>query len=271
MGKLLSAAQVRAYHENGFLFPIRVMSEAEALAYRRKLEAAEALPDPRIPKFLRTKAHLVFTWCDELIRHPKILDAVEDVIGPNILCWESVIFAKGPKTRDYIAWHQDITYWGLGSDEVVTAWVALSPSTVESGCMRVVPGTHTREVVPHRDTYAKENLLSRGQEIAVEVGEEQAVDIVLRPGQMSLHHVKIFHGSFENRSDDRRIGFAIRYIPPHVRQVVGATDSAMLVRGRDTHGYFELERRPRADLEPDQLAYHERLRAQRMAILMRPV
>jgi len=271
MGKLLSEAQVAFYRAQGYLAPIDALSAEEAARARAALEAHEAGFGGELPKELRHKPHLTMLWADELVHHPRILDAVEDVIGPNILCWESVIFAKGPKTRDYISWHQDITYWGLGSDEVVTAWVALSPSTVESGCMRVVPGTHTREVVPHRDTYAKENLLSRGQEIAVEVGEEQAVDIVLRPGQMSLHHVKIFHGSFQNRSDDRRIGFAIRYIPPHVRQVVGAADSAMLVRGRDTHGYFELERRPRADLDPEQLAYHERLRGQRMAILMRPV
>jgi hypothetical protein len=271
MGKALSEAEVAFYRTQGYVFPIDVLSAEEARFYRGALERHEARFGGELPKELRHKPHLTMRWADELVHHPKILDAVEDVIGPNILCWESVIFAKGPKTRDYIAWHQDITYWGLGSDDVVTAWVALSPSTVESGCMRVVPGTHTREVVPHRDTYAKENLLSRGQEIAVEVGEEQAVDIVLMPGQMSLHHVKIFHGSFQNRSDDRRIGFAIRYIPPHVRQVVGAADSAMLVRGRDTHGYFELERRPAADLDPDQLAYHARLREQRMAILMRPV
>ncbi len=210
-------------------------------------------------------------WADELIHHPRILDAVQHVNGPDILCWESVIFAEGPKTADYIAWHQDITYWGSGSDDVVTARVALSPSTVESGRMRVVPGTRTREVVPHRDTYAEQNLLSHGQEIVVEVGEEQGADTVLMPGQMSLHHVEIFHGSFKNRSDDRRIGFAIRYIPPHVRQVVGAADSTMAVRGRDPFGYFELERRPSADLDPDQLAHHARLRAQRMAIPMRPV
>jgi hypothetical protein len=271
MGKVLSEAQVAFYRANGYLFPIDLLGAAEAGLYRAALERHEARFGGELPKELRHKPHLTMRWADELVHHPRILDAVEDVIGPNILCWESVIFAKGPKTPDYIAWHQDITYWGLGSDDVVTAWVALSPSTVESGCMRVVPGTHTREVVPHRDTYAKENLLSRGQEIAVEVGEEQAVDIVLMPGQMSLHHVKIFHGSFQNRSDDRRIGFAIRYIPPHVRQVVGSADSAMLVRGSDPNGYFEHERRPLADLDPEQLAYHRRLREQRMAVLMRPV
>ena len=118
----------------------------------------------------------------------------------------SVFFNKEPQTQDYISWHQDITYWGLDQEgDVVTAWVALSPSTPESGCMRVVPGTHKREVVPHQDTFGAQNMLSRGQEIAVEVDEDHAVDLVLQPGQMSLHHVKIFHGSRQNRAADRRL------------------------------------------------------------------
>ena len=134
--------------------------------------------------------------------------------------------------------------------------------------MRVVPGTHLREVVPHSDTFGAHNMLSRGQEIAVEVDEAHAVDLVLEPGQMSLHHVKIFHGSHQNRADDRRIGFAIRYLPPHVHQDVGA-DSATLVRGEDRCGQFELEPAPAFDLAPDAVAYHARVRDQRLAILMR--
>ncbi len=134
--------------------------------------------------------------------------------------------------------------------------------------MRVVPGTHRREVVAHADTFAEGNMLSRGQEIAVEVDEDHAVDLVLEPGQMSLHHVKIFHGSHQNRSGDRRIGFAVRYLPPKVHQEVGA-DSATLVRGRDDFGYFELEPAPAHDLAPEAIACHQRVRDRRMAILMR--
>jgi ectoine hydroxylase-related dioxygenase (phytanoyl-CoA dioxygenase family) len=134
--------------------------------------------------------------------------------------------------------------------------------------MRVVPGTHLREVVPHADTFGQHNMLSRGQEIAVAVDEAHAVDLILQPGQMSLHHVKIFHGSRQNRADHRRIGFAIRYLPPHIHQDVG-TDSATLVRGQDRFGYFELEPAPAFDLAPEAVAYHQRVRDQRMAILMR--
>ena len=269
MGNILSEAEAGAYRRDGYICPIPVLSSDEVRRYRARLEAAEAAAGGALPGQFRHKPHLVYTWAQELIRHPKILDAVEDVIGPDILAWESVFFIKEPKTPDFISWHQDVTYWGLDQEgDVVTAWLALSPSTPESGCMRVVPGTHRREVVAHRDTFAEGNMLSRGQEIAVEVGDDEAVDLVLRPGQMSLHHVKIFHGSHANRSDDRRIGFAIRYLPPHVRQGVG-TDSATLVRGRDRYGYFEHEPAPAADLDPEAVARHGLLRERRMQILMR--
>jgi non-haem Fe2+, alpha-ketoglutarate-dependent halogenase len=269
MGRSLSEADVQRYRRDGYLCPLPVLAPEAAAHFRAQLEAAEAAAGGSLPGAYRHKPHLVYTWAQELIREPRILDAVEAVIGPDILAWESVLFMKEPQTEDFISWHQDITYWGLEAEgDVVTAWVALSPSTVQSGCMRVVPGTHRREVVPHADTFAPGNMLSRGQEIAVEVDEEHAVDLVLQPGQMSLHHVKIFHGSHHNRAADRRIGFAIRYLPPHVHQQVGA-DSATLVRGVDRYGYFEPEPAPAFDLAPDAVALHQALRERRTAILMR--
>lgn len=269
MGRSLSAEQVRAYEENGFLFPIRVMSEAEALAYRRRLEAAEASGEPEVASYLRTKAHLVFTWCDELIRHPRILDAVEDVIGPDILCWSSGFFNKEARDPAYVSWHQDLTYWGLEPADIVTAWLALSPATPESGCMKFWPGSHKLEILPHTDTFAPNNLLSRGQEIQVEVNETKVVFDELRPGEMSLHHVKLVHGSEANRSADRRIGFVIRYVPTRVRQVVGRTDSATLVRGVDRYGHFEPEERPKADLDPAARAHHREVMDRLNRVLFR--
>jgi ectoine hydroxylase-related dioxygenase (phytanoyl-CoA dioxygenase family) len=181
-----------------------------------------------------------------------------------------VLFIKEPKDPAYISWHQDVAYWGLEPYDVLTAWVALSPSTRQSGCMRVLPGSHAGDIAPHKDTYAANNMLSRGQEMQVEVDETKVVDIVLRPGEMSLHHVKIAHGSDPNDADDRRIGLAIRYIPAHVRQTIGADDTATLVRGVDRHGHFEPEPRPVADFAPEGLANQARLRDRRMQILMRP-
>jgi hypothetical protein len=270
MPKSLTDAQVERYRGDGYLCPLRVLSAERAVHYRSALEAAEAAAGGSLPGPFRHKPHLVYSWAQELIRQPLILDAVENVIGPDILAWETVFFTKEARTSDFISWHQDITYWGLDQEgDVVTAWLALSPSTPESGCMRVVPGTHLREVVPHADTFGEHNMLSRGQEIAVEVDEDHAVDLVLRPGEMSLHHVKMFHGSRHNGSEDRRIGFAIRYLPPHVRQQAGAADSATLVRGEDRFGNFELEPAPAHDLAPDAVAYHEKVRDRRVAILMR--
>jgi ectoine hydroxylase-related dioxygenase (phytanoyl-CoA dioxygenase family) len=269
MGQRLSEADLARYREEGYLCPITVLTPAEAAHYRAQLEAAEAAAGGSLPGPFKHKPHLVYPWAQELIRHPAILDAVEAVIGPDILCWESVFFNKEPQTRDFISWHQDITYWGLDQEgDVVTAWVALSPSTTESGCMRVVPGTHQREVVAHQDTFGEGNMLSRGQEIAVEVDEDHAVDLVLQPGHMSLHHVKIFHGSRQNRAADRRLGFAIRYLPPSIHQQVGA-DSATLVRGQDRFGWFEHEPAPAADLDPAAVALHTAVRERRTAILMR--
>ena len=126
------------------------------------------------------------------------------LIGPNILVWGANFFLKEPRSDAYVSWHQDATYWGLEPADIVTAWVAFTPSTVESGCMRVVPGTHQGGIVEHRETWDADNLLSRGQEIAVEVDVEKVVDVVLKPGEMSLHHVKIAHNSEPNRSAQRR-------------------------------------------------------------------
>lgn len=264
----LSKDDLSRYQEQGYLSPIRVLSDAEVSDYRTQLEAIEA-GSAEQAKHLKFKPHLVFTFLDDLIRHPKILDAVEDVLGPDILCWGTNFFTKEPKTTNYISWHQDLTYWGLEPADIVTAWVALSPATVKSGCMRFVPGTHKMEIVPHNDTFADDNMLTRGQEISVDVDENEAVDIELKPGEMSLHHVKLIHGSNANSSDDRRIGFAIRYIPAYVRQVVGEKDSAVLVRGSDREGNFEHEVPPKVDMDPAALAQYASIMKRQEAVLFR--
>ena len=164
--KRLPADAVRQYHESGYYAPIRAISTEEAADLRRRLEVHER-EYGHLKGQLRHKSHLLFTWLDDLIRHPSILDAVEDIIGPNILCWGTSFFIKEPQTTSYVSWHQDSTYWGLEPADIVTAWVALSESSAENGAMRVIPGSHRFEQVAHRDTFAADNLLSRGQEIAV--------------------------------------------------------------------------------------------------------
>ncbi|MBI1892682.1 MAG: phytanoyl-CoA dioxygenase family protein [Candidatus Rokubacteria bacterium] len=259
MPKYLSRQHVERYASDGCVFPIDVLSPLEAAEYRRRLEYMEA----RYGNLhYAPKPHLTLTFTDELIRHPKILDAVEDIIGPNILVWDATFIVKEAHDPRFVSWHQDLTYWSLEPPDVVSVWLALSPSTPESGCVRFVPGSHTRQL-RHRDTFAEDNILSRGQEVAAQVDERTAIDIILAPGQMSLHHGRVVHGSAPNRSDERRIGFNIQYLPTHVKQVVGDRDSAMLVRGVDSFNHFEAEHRPSVDFTPESMA------AFRMAIAER--
>jgi chlorinating enzyme len=252
----LSPETVETYKRDGILFPIRVMDEAMAAEMRAKVEALAEAEGGKLSRATNQKPHLLLPWLADLVRHPAVLDPVEDILGPDILCWASGFFWKQPKDPAYISWHQDSTYWGLSHADIVTAWIAFSPSTSESGCMQVVPGTHHREQVAHKDTFAENNLLSRGQEIAVEVDPKDVVDVVLRPGEMSLHHVRLFHGSEPNRSTEPRIGFAVRYIPTYIRQTAGQRDSATLVRGKDAFGHFDLEPRPETDFDPACVAFH---------------
>ena len=268
MGKSLSAAAVEQYVREGFFFPVPVLSIEEARQYRERLERAERDLGGPLRGVYRIKPHLLFTWLGDLIRHPAILDAVEDVLGPDVLCWNTSFFTKEARSPGFVSWHQDATYWGLSEPDVVTAWVAFTESTAANGNMRVMPGSH-RTQVPHVDTFHPDNLLSRGQEISVDVDESRAADIVLRPGEMSLHHVLMVHGSGANPSADRRIGFAIRYIPTRVHQTEGPRDSATLVRGRDAFGHFDLEPRPETDLDPDMLALHGEISDRQAKILYR--
>jgi len=268
MPKRLTEAQVAQYREAGYLAPIRIMDEAEALALRAALEAVEARTGGPLRGDLRHKSHLLFPFLADLVRHPALLDAVEDLIGADILCWSSSFFIKEAANPAFVSWHQDSTYWGLSSPEVATAWVALTPSDAENGAMAVIPGSHKLDQVPHRDTFDRHNLLTRGQEIAVEVDDSKAVMLTLRPGEMSLHHVRLVHGSAPNPSFDRRIGYAIRYIPTHIRQLEGE-DSATLVRGIDRYGHFEPEPRPDGERTPPMMALHKRIAERNAKILYR--
>jgi non-heme Fe2+,alpha-ketoglutarate-dependent halogenase len=268
MAGSLTAAAAAAYHRDGYHSPIRAFTAPEAAALLARLRETEAALGGRIEGRMNQKPHLLFPWLHAVVTHPAVLDAVESVIGPDILCWGSQFFSKPAGDPAFVSWHQDGTYWGLSAPEVVTAWIAFTPSVPESGNMRVVPGTH-RAPVPHTDTYAQANLLSRGQEVAVAVDPAAAVDITLQPGEMSLHHVLIVHGSAPNLAGWPRIGFAIRYVPTHIRQLSGETDSALLVRGADRHVNFAPEHPPEAPLHPDAVARHAAILDRQLAILYR--
>ena len=252
-------SMVARYRRDGFVFPLEAFSESQALVERQALETVEAShgEDPNYLYALNGGIALVVPVVDALTRHPSILDRVEELLGPNLILFGAALWAKPPHSNQRVSWHQDLTYWGLDGAQEVTAWLALSPATVESGCMRMVPGTHQRDIAPHRDTFEKDNLLSRGQELAEGVNEDDAINVELRPGEFSLHHGRTFHGSHANRSDDRRIGFSFNYITPAMKNRNGLKPMATLVRGVDDFGHFDLAPPPSGLFHPADV---ERLR-----------
>jgi ectoine hydroxylase-related dioxygenase (phytanoyl-CoA dioxygenase family) len=253
----LTPAQIAAYQRDGILFPFDVISAEEVAAANAALARLEAAPPAIRKSVVTSKSYLVSRALYDICRKPAIVERVADVLGGDALLWSAGFFVKEARSPQYVSWHQDLTYWGLEPEDVVTAWVALTPSTIESGCMRVVPGSHAGAILPHANTFAATNLLSRGQEIAVQVDEAKAVDVVLAPGQMSLHHVKIAHNSEPNRATHRRAGFAIRYVAPHVRQQKPVRDTATLVFGRDRSGHFDPEPAPHGELTDEDIAAHQ--------------
>ena len=256
---MLSAQQVEQYHRNGYLFPIDCLMPAEVAHYRGKLEAFEAAQGDtfgRLPDLVRSKSHLLFTWMDALVRHPKVLDAVEAIIGPNILIYHLTSWLKEPRDGAFVSWHQDGTYFGLEPAEQVTAWIALTDSTEDMGCVKLLPGSHAIGQQPHRDAVAPGNLLSRGQTIDRKLDYNNFVTMPLRAGQISLHHTYLVHRSDSNRTDERRIGIGVSYIPTHCRLVSDIRVMASLVRGHDTHGHFDPEPRPAGDFDAGSRAAH---------------
>ena len=259
MPKLLSDDQVAAYREHGFVAPVPLFDAETARGYRRRFEDYEAANRDFYKVTKGQKLYLLQTWARDLCTHPRVLDAVEDLLGPDLMVWGTSMFVKDANDPGFVSWHQDATYWGLDKPDVVTAWIALSPATLESGCMRVVPGSHKWPQMEHRDTLASANMLTRGQEIAVDVNEADAVAMPLQPGEMSLHHVMIAHSSKPNTTGDRRIGLAIRYMAPHVAQGKAARDSAWLVRGEDRYGNFVSETPAAMDMDAAAVAEYTRI------------
>ncbi len=267
MTKLLTKPQIEQFWRDGYSPPLRVVSEQSAREMRRQLEAYEAEHGGPLKGSVRFKSHLLFKWLNDLIRNPIIVDAVEDLIGPNILVWSTDWWIKEAHSQSFVSWHQDSQYWGLDTSKLVTAWVGLSPSTIESGCMRVLPGSHLGPDLPHRDTYHDDNMLTRGQEIVEGIDESKVVNLEVQTGEAAIFAFRIAHASHPNTSDDRRIGMAIRYIPPDARQTRAAHDIASLVRGEDALGNFEHEPIPATDFDPDVVEFHARAEEERRQIL----
>jgi len=249
----LAKDMLNSYPKRGYCFPIDVFSSPEVAEFRCHFDDFYAYHSEELRVLPANKhgsiyghTHTFLRWVYRIVSHPKVLDAVEGILGPNLTVRDTAWFVKMPGDKKYISWHQDGTYWGLHPPKATTAWIALSESISENGCMLVMPGSH-KHLQPHQETYAADNALSRGQEIAIDVDEKQAVDIVLQPGQMSLHDVAIVHGSRANTSDKPRIGLAARYMPPEVVQAGKIRQFALLVRGQDEYRHVDLLDAPQHD------------------------
>ena len=253
----LTEDQVQFYNDNGYVAPIDIFTPEEALAMRQELESIEADMPDAVTGPNRNNVHYVLPLFDRIAHHPKILDAVESLIGRNILVAGTTLFIKEPEQKGFISWHQDARYIGLEPHNWVTAWLALSDVTTENGCMYMWPGTHHAPLRDHVDTFGEDNLLTRGQTVP-DVPEDETVPIELKPGQLSLHHPRVIHGSGHNTSNTRRIGFAIQsYIGADVDQVIGKI-YVQQARGEDPHGYHAHTERPVDTLTEQDIGFRDR-------------
>ena len=271
MPKILDKKQITFFKEKGYLFPIKIMTKEKALSYRLDLEKYENAKGRTISGNERHKSHLLFSWVNEIVNNKKILDSVEDILGPNILCWSSNFFIKEANKNSFVSWHQDSGYWGLEPDDVITAWVALSDATIKTGPMEVIPKSHKWKNLEHKETFNKNNLLSRGQELNINFSEHNTISMPLKAGEVSLHHVKLAHSSKINNTNDRRIGIAIRYTTPEVRQTkaIKNKDSALLVRGEDRYMNFTHETPPKFNLDEEAIENHKIISKAHHEILMK--
>lgn len=224
------------YEQQGIVFPIRVLSDAEVAEFRGELEAVAGEKPRRLDQL-----HLAYPWAYRLASHRAVLDAVESLIGPEILIDGNLVFYKPPHDEGYASWHQDSVYSGWHLTPSVSAWIALTVSEPANGCMRVVPGSHKQGVLEH-DNVQDPNLLNkRGERLRMDVDESQAVDVVLKPGEMSLHHTNIVHGSNPNTSDGPRIGFIVRFV---TNQSTNRDRQVMRVRGTADCSHLRLVEPP---------------------------
>ncbi len=257
MSRTLSPEEIARFGNEGVVFPLRVFGASEIDAHYAALKSLEQARAGRLSPLLNFKPYLLVPWLWDVIHDQRILDAVEPLIGENILCWEASFFSKEPGDAAFVSWHQDATYWGLSENIGVTAWIAFTPSTCENGCMRVIRGSHA-QALAHATGDDAANMLPFREQVESAVDEGLAIDIVLAPGEMSLHHPMVVHGSAPNASEDRRLGLAIRYISAGVRQRGETRGSAVLVRGQD-RGHFDLEQRPSGMLDAQDRARHAEL------------
>jgi len=273
-GGLLTEEQKEAYWNDGYLFPINVANALQSNNWRNSLEKIEqdwldnGLKLP-LNTYKRVNAQVVMPLACEIGLHAPILDAVEGILGPDVMLYSVEFLTKEAHTKHVVTMHQDLAYWGMGDmDNILTAWLALSPATTASGCMDFVCGSHKNEILAHEDSFDEHNLLSRGQEIKVDVASSDKVSVELNPGSISLHHGLTIHGSGPNKSDDRRIGVAIRYVSAKMRKAGGVKDYAISARGTYNNNSFTTYNPPTSLFDANSMALYEEIRAEQAKVMM---
>ncbi len=252
MAGSLTEEEVMRFQAEGHLSPCRAMSEEEANQCAAKIAEYEEILGEDPQRYFKIKAHIAAPWMVNLAKNKAILDAVESLIGPDILLFGSSLFAKRQNDKRFVSWHQDSAYYGLDPHDEVTVWVAFTPSRKENGCLRVLPGSHIGPDRTHEETYDPQNLLARGQSIQ-DVDEERAAYMELDAGEFSIHHERTVHGSLANLSGQPRMGLAFFYMPAATRSTLGRR-TALSVRGEDRYGHWDADPLPKHDLDPDTIA-----------------
>jgi ectoine hydroxylase-related dioxygenase (phytanoyl-CoA dioxygenase family) len=246
------------YQRDGYYVPLDAAAPEIARDVLDRIDRVSPAQQARAPHPWLYKSYLLLTPIADLVRTPAILDAIETILGPDIVAISADIWVKEPGTGRRVSWHQDAQYYTLEPMAVVNAWVALTDATVANGCMRFIPGSHAGGLRRHINRPGPDNMLLHGQTLDPPVDEERAVAAPLRAGQMSLHHGYLAHASGPNETDGRRVGLAIKYSPACARPTGGPPMTGLLVRGRD-HGHFGLERPPVADFDDAAIAEHTRV------------
>jgi hypothetical protein len=273
-GGRLTDEQQKAYWNDGYLFPIEVADLSQAKRWRSALEKIEHVwldNGLKLPlnTYKRVNAQVVMPLACEIGLHGPILDAVEGILGPDVMLYSVEFLTKEAHTKHVVTMHQDLAYWGMGDmDNILTAWLALSPATQASGCMDFVKSSHKNEILDHEDSFDELNLLSRGQEIAVDVADADKVAVELAPGCISLHHGLTIHGSGPNQADDRRIGVAIRYVSAKMRKAGGVKDFAISARGMFGDESFTTYSPPAELFDDMSLKLYEEFRAEQAKVMM---
>ena len=248
----LSSNQLKQYENEGFVSPINIFSKDKAKEIRNEIELIENKMPEELKNSGRYNAHLISPLLDEVTHNPKILDAVQSLIGDNILVCGTTLFIKNPNEKGFVSYHQDAKYIGLKPYNWVTAWVAITDSNENNGCMRMWSGSHKKDLKDHDQMFNEGNLLTRGQTVN-DVPTNQTIPLILKAGQISLHHPTVIHGSDLNKSNDRRIGFVIQsYIGTDVKQVLGK-NSVQLARGIDEFNYHKSISRPKSLMDKNDL------------------